>query len=337
MIPNTASKQNHRLNAAFLFALLFWVTPACAEKVLKFATLAPEGSTWVAVLKDLDKELREKSQNQVRFKIYAGGVSGDEKDVLRKIRLGQLHGAGFTGVGLGEILPEVRVMDLPFLFASPADVDKVENGMFDHFAKAFDKKGYVLLGWADVGFVYFFSQKPIGSWNDLKKTKAWAWEGDPVAGELYKALDISPVALSVPDVLTSLQTGLIDTVYASPLAAVALQWFTKVKVMMDIPLTHATGAVLVSKRFMETLTPQEQTLLKEVSRTHLRRLNALTREEQASAIAAIRQQGISVQAMAPAQAQEFQALGRQVQSRLTGQLYSRDLLDNVTKLLGKTR
>lgn len=308
-----------------------------AEQVVKFATLAPEGSTWVNVFKALDEDVKAKTQGRVRFRIYPGGVSGDEKDVLRKIRLGQLQAAGFTGVGLGEVLPEVRVLDTPFLFASGADVDRVEKNLFPYFAEAFDKKGFVLLGWADVGFVYFFSKSPVGSIEDLGRAKAWTWEGDPVAQELYAAAHVSPIPLSVPDVLTSLQTGLIDTVYASPLAAVALQWFTKVKIMMDLPMTHATGAVLVSKKFFLTLSPQDQAAVKELSRKRLDELNRLSRQEQEKAKDALRAQGLAFQTPGVAQTKAFAALGIEVQKKLVGRLYSQKLLDDVKKSLTARR
>jgi len=138
---------------------------------IKFATLAPEGSTWMNIMHELDDELYERSGGEVGFRIYAGGVSGDESDVLRKIRIGQLHAAGFTGVGMGEILPEVRVLDLPFLFFNYGEVDYVLERTRETFSRRFAEEGFELMGWAEVGFVYFYSKEPIKTQEDLKSRK----------------------------------------------------------------------------------------------------------------------------------------------------------------------
>ena len=110
-------------------------SPAQADKkhVIKFATLAPEGSSWMKSMRKLSDKINKATDGNVVFRFYPGGVSGDEKDVIRKIRIGQLHGAGFTGVGLGQILPEVRVLDLPFLFDSDEEIQHMYAKMDAYF------------------------------------------------------------------------------------------------------------------------------------------------------------------------------------------------------------
>jgi len=142
------------LNASYVFAQKYKI---------KFATLAPDGSTWMNVMREFDQAIRKETNGELGFKIYPGGVAGDEKDVLRKIRLGQLHSAGFTGVGLGEVNPEVRIFDSPFLFRNYDEVDFIQQKFFDKFARGFEQNGYVLLGWADVGFVYIYTNSPVNS------------------------------------------------------------------------------------------------------------------------------------------------------------------------------
>ena len=143
---------------------------------------ATESST---ILKDLAKSIEDSTNGDLKFKIYPGGVQGDEKDVLRKMRIGQVHSAGFTGVGLGEILPEVRILDVPFLFNNYDEVDYVADKLFDHFSKKFEEKGYILLGWAEVGFVYVFTNTPVNDIKDMNGVKMWMWEGDPIAEALH--------------------------------------------------------------------------------------------------------------------------------------------------------
>src|SRR5579863_4155730 len=210
------------------FAVLLAV-PCRAETVIKFATLAPDGSTWMKVMSDYDKALQEKTGGQVRFKFYWGGVQGDEKDVVRKIRLGQLQSAGVTGVGLGEIAPPLRILDAPFLFHSTDEVDFVLKTFDKPLREALESNGFYLLGWTEVGFVRLFTRAPVHAPADLKPVKMWVWEGDPIAETAFEEAGIHPIPLSITDVMTSMETGLIDGVYSSPMAAIALQWYAKTK------------------------------------------------------------------------------------------------------------
>ncbi|MCH6567319.1 MAG: TRAP transporter substrate-binding protein DctP [Nitrospinae bacterium] len=305
---------------------------------IKFATLAPEGSTWLKIMRQLDAELYERTGGELGFKIYPGGVLGEDKDVLRKIRIGQLHAGGFTGVGMGEILPEVRVLDLPFLFFNYDEVDHVIGKMEETFARRFAERGFILLGWAEVGFVHFFSKSPIRTQDDLKTHKVWMWQGDPLAQAYFRALGVSPIPLAVTDVLTSLQTDLVDTVYACPLCAVALQWHTKVSYMWALPMADAAGAVLMSKKAFDRLPPKYQALLKERTREYMRRLVLQTRADNARALEVLRKRGIQVVAAPQNEEMErFVATGHQAQQSLVGRLYSQELLDKVRSAVADFR
>ena len=212
-----------------LLAALFagiGVSPAQADKkhIIKFATLAPEGSSWMKSMRRLAEKVKKATDGNVTFRFYPGGVSGDEKDVIRKMRIGQLHGAGFTGVGLGQILPEVRVLDLPFLFNTDEEIQHIYNKMSNYYSARYEDKGFVLLGWVPVGWIHFFSQHPIRSVEDLRRSKSWMWEGDPLVEQAYKGMEVQPIPLSITNVLLSLQTGMVDTVYSSTQGALALQW-----------------------------------------------------------------------------------------------------------------
>lgn len=301
---------------------------------IKFATLAPEGSTWMNIMHQLDDELYERSGGKLGFRIYAGGVSGDEKDVLRKIRVGQLHAAGFTGVGMGEILPEIRILDLPFLFFNYDEVDHLLSKMKDTFQERFLERGFVLLGWAEVGFVHFFSKEPIQTQEDLRARKLWVWQDDPLALAYFQALGVSPIPLAVTDVLTSLQTDLVDTVYTSPLGVIALQWHTKVSYMSALPMADAAGAVLVSKRVFDRLPPEDQMLLRELTPQYMRQLVLQTRSDNTRSIEVLRQRGMKVVSPpSPEKIEGFLATGREAQESLVGKLFSRKLLDTVRQTL----
>lgn len=310
-----------------------------AQKYLiKFASLAPDGSTWMNVMREFDEAIRTKTDGQMGFKIYAGGVSGDEKDVLRKIRLGQLHSAGFTGVGLGEILPEVRIFDSPFLFKNYDEVDYINNKFYDKFAEAFEEKGYILLGWAEVGFVYVFTNTPVYNLEDVKKVKMWMWEGDQVAEATFKALGISTIPLSVINVLTSLQTGMVNGVYISPLAILALQWFTKVKYMMELPLADAAGAVLISKKKYDKIPPDFQQILLQDAKKYLTKLMKLSREDNIKAIETLKSNGIKMIPPPPEdQLKLFEEKGRIARRMMVEKLYPLELVEEVEQALEEYR
>ncbi len=316
---------------------LITVAGARARYTIKFATLAPDGSTWIKVMREYNQEVQQLTHGEVAFKIYPGGIQGDEKDVLRKIRLGQLHSGGFTGVGLGEILPEARILDSPLLFKNYAEVDYIAGMLYDELSPRFEENGYVLIGWTEVGFVYVFGQKPIVSLEDLKGAKMWMWEGDPIAEATFKALNVHAIPLSITDVLTSLQTGLIDAVYTSPLACVTLQWYTRVKYMMDVPLADASGAILISKRMFKKLPEAYQKILLEKGREHMRRLVQLSRRDNKEAIELMKKNGIQVVHVPEENMPLFQEAGRKARLNLVGKLYSRELLERVESALADFR
>lgn len=313
-----------------IFLSLVFTAVYGQNTTIKFATLAPDGSTWMTIMKEFSSEIEKSTNGQVKFKIYPGGVQGDDKDVLRKMRINQIHSAGFTGVGLGEILPEVRILDSPFLFRNHEEVDYVSGKFFDRFARGFEKKGYILLGWAEVGFVYIYTNKPVQDAGDLKGVKMWMWEGDPLAEATFKAFDVNAIPLSVTDVMTSLQTGLIDGVYISPLACVGFQWFTKVKYVLDVPLANSNGAVLVSKKIFEKLSPEQQTIVRDAGKKYFTELVRLSRRDNQKSTEEMLKYGIKIEENEdPAILSKFEEIGKKARRELVGKLYDESLLNEV--------
>jgi len=320
--------------------LLICATPwaGAQEFTIKFASLATEGSTWMNVMKEYDAAIRKESSGRMGFKIYAGGVQGEDKDVMRKIRLGQLHSAGMTGVGVGEISSKLRILDAPFLFNNYAEVDHFQKVFENELNQEFVKNEFILLGWAEVGFVYVLTNTPVRSVADMNGVKMWAWEGDAIAEAAFRALGISPIPLSVVDVLTSLQTGLINGAYTSPLAAVVLQWNTRVKYMLNVPLADASGAVVVSKKKFDTLPADMQEILLRNGRKYLSVLTNKSREENAAAIQTMKKNGVQIiEVNAAAMLQEFAAIGRKARQSLVSKLFDQDFLNRVEKTVADFR
>lgn len=317
--------------------LILFATTSAQQYTIKFATVAPEGSTWMKVMRELDAAVQKESGGRVKFRIYPGGVQGKEQDVLRKITIGQIQCGGFTGVGLGEVAPAARILDGPFLFRSHAEVDHILDQFTPEFERAFADGGYVLLGWAEVGFVHVFTNTEIKTPEDLKKLKLWTWEGDPLAQAAFRALDLNPIPLSLENVHTSLQTGLIDAFYTSPYAGLVLQWYTKAKFMVDVPLANAMGAVLISKKYFDAMPEDLQRIVMTNGRTFLRRLTEISRTENADAVTEFKKRGIR---LLPAQAKDLKVYldaGVKARRELAGKMYSEDLLKRIEASLAAYR
>ncbi len=322
------------LVALFLFAAGL---PA-QEHTIKFATLAPDGSTWMNVMKEFDAAVRKESGGRLGFRMYPSGVQGDEKDVLRKVKLGQLHAAGITGNGLTSIAPSARILDSPFLFRDQEEIDFAYASFGPEIEASMEEAGFVNLGWAEVGYVYIFTNNPVRKKDDLAKAKMWMWEGDPIAEASFSALGINPIPLSITDVLTSLQTNLIDGVYTSPLAAIALQWFTRVKYMFDLPLANAAGAVVISKKKYLELPEDLRSILSRNGRTFMRKLTELSRADNAGALATLGKNGITLtEPPTEADRRAYGEIGRAARRMLVGKLFSQDLLDRVEAALAEHR
>jgi len=296
---------------------------------LKIATVAPENTSWMKTMRDIDATVRKETGNAVGFKIYPNGVMGDEPVVLRKIRSGQLQGGGFTGRGLGSIQPALRVLEVPFLFDNYAQVDQARAALDARLEGLTKEAGFTVLGWADVGFVYLFSRQPIATQADLGSAKVWVWEGDPLAEALFHAVGVVPVPLPITDVVTSLQTHLVDCVYTSPLACIALQWFTRVSHYTDVPVTFATGAVVVSNAAFEKVPVEHRETVLRICREKFRALTLRTRQEDTEALREIAKSGVKPVAVAAPELARFEALGKGVSREQVGKLYPQELLDAV--------
>lgn len=327
----------------YLFSILaltgIWLAhPVCADAVeIKIAVVMPEGSTWTNTLHEFASAVKQETNGDVVFTIYAGGVSGDEADVLRKMRVNRLHAGGFSGVGLGLVLPEIRVLEAPLLFNSYAEIDFVKEKLFAHFADRFDEKGYVLLGFAEAGFVYLFSKQRIDTIASLQNTKMWVWKGDRVAEHFLEAFGVQAYPLQLADVNTGLETGMIDSFYSPPLASVAFQWYAKVEYMLAFPMVNSTGALLINKRIFAGLSSNHQEIVRRLAREYLAKLVRLTRRDNAQAIQVLGEAGIEMLTPTPEQIDSFKRSAEKNYRMSMPSLYSRELFDRLRGLISQYR
>ena len=231
---------------------------------LKIATVTPEGSQWMKDMRASAKEIKERTEGRVQIKYYGGGVMGNDKKVLSRIRIGSLQGGAFTPTALAAQYPDLNLYGLPMVFDSEEEATYARSRLDSKLSAGLEKAGFVNFGFAAGGFAVLMSNTPIDSLEDLKGKKVWIPEGDEIGRRTMQALSLSPVTLPLTDVLTGLQTGLIDIVAMSPIGALVLQWHTKVKYITELPLVYTLGFMAVDKRAFDKISDADQAIVREV-------------------------------------------------------------------------
>lgn len=231
---------------------------------LKIATVTPEGSQWMKDMRASAKEIKERTEGRVQIKYYGGGVMGNDQKVLSRIRIGALQGGAFTPTALAGQYSNLNLYGMPMMFDSEEEAAYVRSRLDDTLSQGLEKAGFVNFGFAAGGFAVLMSNTPIDSLDDLKGKKVWIPEGDDISRRAMEALSLSPVTLPLTDVLTGLQTGLIDIVAMSPIGALVLQWHTKVKYITELPLVYTFGFMAVDKRAFGKLSADDQAIVREV-------------------------------------------------------------------------
>ncbi len=310
---------------------------AIAGVVIKFATLAPEGTPWMQIMREMSREVERKSSGEVSFRFYPGGIAGDERDVIRKMRIKQLHGGAFTGFGLGLMLPESRVLELPLLLRDASEADHVAAAALPHFEKAFDQKGYVLLSLNEAGPVFIFSKPALRTIQDVVRAKMWQWQGDTLVQAMFKAFDISPVPLTLPDVLPSLQSGLIDACYGTPLSVLAFQWFTRVKYRVLPAITRVMGALVVTRHQWQKLSPDQQAMVRETVKTYATKATGSVRQYEEKALPLLAASGIEDISLSTDDVNLLQQRSEQLRHELIDKLYPQELLNRVLEFRDQYR
>ncbi|MCD6533434.1 MAG: TRAP transporter substrate-binding protein DctP [Deltaproteobacteria bacterium] len=339
-------KRNYSFGLLFLLLALltncFMVVGEAEAKrpkyLFKMASLAPEGSIWALRFDQFAQEVKEKSGGEVGFRVYPGGVMGDDRAMFRKMKIGQLQGAGFTMTGIGEIVSDFRVMGIPYLFQSYDEVDEVLEKLMPRYVEAFAEKNMVLIAMSEVGFIYTMSTIPIPTLDDLRKSKSWAPEGDPVSLAFMEAVDISPVPLSLPDVLVALQTGMVNTVFNSYYGSIILQWFTKVKYITDAPFAYAYGSLVFDKKALDRLPEGHLAIIKEAAGKYFAgKLKEDIRRTNVEALETLKANGISVIPVDPAAKPVLIRLRDQVVAESIGKYFSAEIYNEMMAILNNYR
>jgi TRAP-type C4-dicarboxylate transport system substrate-binding protein len=273
----------------------------------------------------------------VTMKYYEGGQQGDERDFVRKIKLGQLDGAAVTSIGLAMIDESIRVLELPMMFQSAEEVDYVADKMWPYFQKKFEKQGFRLNDRGEVGWIYFMSKNKVESLADLKGQKLWMWGDDQLVGAMFKKLGLNGVPLGVPEVDAGLTSGKINACYSSPVAAVALQWYSKVKYMTSMPMSFAIGATVVNIKSLEKLSAEDKKAIESIGKASAKKLRKVIRKANEDAKTTMTRKGITVSQTPVAMVADFEKNAQEVWKELVGKVYTQAELDMVLKYRAEYR
>lgn len=306
----------------------------CQAQVFKIATISPEGSVWMEKMREGAALVKEKTDGRVAFKFYPGGVMGNDKAVLRKIRVGQLHGGALTSGSIARFFPDSQVYTLPLKFRSLAEVDHVRETLDPVIMEGLEEGGFVTFGLAEGGFAYIMSTEPVRSVDDLQRQKVWVPDNDSAALEAVRSFEITPIPLSIADVRTGLSTSLINTVAIAPIGAIVLQWHTQVKYVTEVPLIYIYALMAVEKKRFARISKADQQTVREVMGNAFAQIDRKNREDNIKSIAVLKEQGLTFVKPDDENLSQWYKRAERVPERLIGAgELSRKMLERFEKLL----
>jgi len=318
--------------------LLGSVTTAPTQTIVKMGTLAPEGSPWHEALQGMGQNWTKITGGKVKLIIYPGGVAGDEPDMVNKVRIGQLHSAGLTGAGLSGIEPGVMALQIPMMFDSYEELDYVRDKVTPRLENLLEARGYIVLNWGDVGWVHFFTKRPAARLADLKQMKLFTWAGgDNETLELWKANGFRAVPLAATDILTGLQTGLIEAVPTTPLYALLNQSFGIAHNMTDVKWAPLIGATVITRKAWEGFPQEQRPLIRAAAREAGVLMREGIRKMGEEAIATMQKRKLQVVHADPDVLAEWRREAERLYPKVRGSMIPADLFDEVRKLRDEYR
>ncbi|MGH7887512.1 MAG: TRAP transporter substrate-binding protein DctP [Candidatus Binatia bacterium] len=326
-----------RMLALFTFAGL-QIAPSLSAQVIKLGTVAPEGSPWHLMVKQIGEAWSKTSGGKIQLRIYAGGVTGDEPDTVRKIRVGQLQAGMLTAQGLTQIVPDVQALQMPRMLTTDEEADYVKDRLAPKFDALFEAKGFKVLNWGEAGWVNFFAQKPVVHPDDLKPLRLFAWAGDdPAYIDAWKDAGYNPVPIPVTEMLTGLQTGLINAFVAAPISALAFQWFGLAKHMTDLKWLPLVGATVITLKSWQELPENLRPVLLDAARQANARYKTDVRKLNDESVQVMKQHGLTVHAVPRDALAEWERRARAGYQRLIGKVLSAQAVADAERLRDEYR
>ncbi len=325
----------HRYSMLLICTLVFpalAAAPSEARVVVKMATLAPDGSVWDDLLSEMGAEWQEATDGEVALRIYPGGVAGDEPDLIRKMRIGQLHAAALTVGGLSELDPAFEIFEIPMFLESYDELFHILDELRPTLEKRLEEKGYVLLHWMHAGWIHLFSKQPIRGVDDLRKQKFFVWAGNDRLVQLWRKNGFQPVALAATDVLTGFQTGMIEAMPNTPLAALSLQWYRQTPYMQNIGLAPLIGGTVMTLKTWNRMSPEDQAKVREIALATEKRLMKEVPVQDEKAVEEMKKRGLTVVEISDELTVEWHEAAAQFTRHKREQMEATDLLDQARQL-----
>jgi TRAP-type C4-dicarboxylate transport system substrate-binding protein len=323
---------------SLVLGLILCAASAASALEMKIASIAPDGSQWMQQMRKGAAEIRERTGGRVVVKFYGGGVMGNEKSVLRKMRVGQLHGGVFTSGGLDEVYPDLQLYSLLLTFRNMDEVDYIRQRLDRTLLEGMEQHGLVSFGFAGGGFAQLMATFPVRSSNDLKGRKFWVPEGDKISYAVAESLGLTPVTLPITDVMTGLQTGLIDSLGTSPIGVIAFQWHTKLKYVNSVPLAYLMATLVVDKKFFDRLSSEDQAIVREVMGRVYQEFDQQNRIENQAALKTLQQQGLVLVDPLPGEENRWRELAATVNNKVAHDgTFSPGLFEQLQQLLAQSR
>ncbi len=306
-----------------MIALSFSSNAVSAVRI-KIATKAPENFKSSKIIKKMAEEIKEKTNDKVRLKFYYGGVKGSGRDLLLKMRSGEIHGGEFTSGETMSVTSDLQLMGIPFSFNNYEEADYVFKKITARLNEKFIKKDYVVLGWIEIGFAHIMSVEPIGSMADLKGKKVWIPEGDRVSKAFFEAMNVPTIPMTIADVMVALQTGQINTVANSFVGAIALQWHTRIKYITHVPLLYVYGLLMITREAYDKIPAEYRDTVHEVVDRHFIELKKDIRKSNQEASETLVKRGIQFVHVSPENYKELKHIVEKVTKKLSGSEFPAD-------------
>ena len=262
--------------------------------IIKLATLAPEGTEYYNLLLEMGQRWQEETNGEIILRIYPNGVVGRESDTIRKMRIGQIQASAMSSIGLADLTDQIQAFTIPMVFKDYDDVEKVKEVMFDDISNGLSESGFKLLFLVDIGWVYWFSANEIAVPEDLRNAKIYTTAGDYVTVELFKRFGFNAIPVSETDILTSLQTGMINSIQTVPILSLSSGWFALMPNMLDLKWAVFIGAVIIDERVWSKIRPEHQKVMMEVAQEIGKKYQENGRKTDAQAIEMMKEYGMKV-------------------------------------------
>jgi TRAP-type C4-dicarboxylate transport system substrate-binding protein len=299
---------------------------------LKVGTLAPAESPWGQVFKIWAKGVSERTNGALSLQFFWNGQQGDEGAMVGKMRTGQLDGAAITATGLSMIYKHVLVLQLPGLFTTWEKLDAARNAMRPGFDAEFEKQGFKVLGWGDVGMSHVMSKGfDVRSPADLKHKNCYYLAGDPIESMFYSVIgDVTPKQVSVTEILTGLTSNTINVVNAPALAAEQLQWASRLDHINTAVAGIGIGALVFTSAKIKSLPADAASALLETGKVASDALTGRIRREDAASFARLKARMVTYDPNADEMAQ-WNKVFADTRARLRGSTFDPAVFDAAVK------